>query len=250
MNLYQVIPGPPREIPFSTPEQRDALRPELRPPGTPWIRAVMVTNPRGETVDQAGSSRGLTRGADRALLALYRDISSVVIVGAQTIRQEPVPPPRHTPLVVVSSSGDLRGHQLIRREGSRVLVATSESGARTFRAEPSISGVELVTIPGGGPFLASEILAALSGRVDTDSVLVEGGEALWRCFAPVTDELCLATTGPPRDAHAGVPHWWPRSPETLTLHSLMTDDSQMLYYRYRSAPGGAPPGAQPGADLS
>ena len=250
MNLYQVIPGPPRTINFSTARERAALAPTLRPPVTPWVRAIMVTDPAGHTVDSSGSSRGLTRGADRALLALYRENADVVIVGAETIRREPVPTPRHTPLVIVSGSGDLRGHQLIVREGGRFLLVTSEAGATRQASEGALPGAEVVTLPGPGPFPAREILDSLTGRAETGNVLVEGGRALWETFAPITHELCVATTGAPRDERAGVPEWWPHPPDSLALHSLMTDDTQMLYYRYLTPLGGESPDQRPEADLS
>lgn len=250
MNLYQVIPGPPRTIDFSTAEERAALVPTLRPPRAPWVRAIMVTDPAGHTVDSSGTSRGLSRGADRALLALYRENADVVLVGAETIRLEPVPTPRHTPLVIVTASGDLRGHQLIPRAGARVLLVTSKAGAGRLADEATLPGAEVVALPGPGPFFAREILDSLADRVATGNVLVEGGRALWETFAPSTDELCVATTGAPRDDRAGVPAWWPHPPEALALQSLMTDDSRMLYYRYLTPLGGESPAGGPAPDLS
>lgn len=249
MNLYRVLPGPPLTIPFSTPEDRQHVRTLLEPPSTPWVRAIMVATPGGATVDDEGSSRGLTRGADRQLLGLYRESASVVLVGAETIRREPVPTPRTTALAVVSRSGDFSGHQLLAREGSRVILVTTPEGATRAEGEGYLGSHDTTIITGPGPFTAEQILEALAAHVSTEHVLVEGGEALWRTLEPVTHELCITTTGAPVDERAGVPDWWPGT-DHWTLHSLMTDDSSMLYYRYRTGLGGAPSAAHGRAHLS
>jgi len=249
VNLYRVLPGPPATIPFSTLEQRRHASAVLDPPSTPWVRAIMVATPTGATVDDEGSSRGLTRGADRLLLGLYRESASVVLVGAETIRRERVPTPRDTPLAVVSRTGDFSGHRLLAREGSRVILVTSPEGAARADAEGHLPPHDTAIVTAPDAFTAADILGALAAEASTDTVLVEGGEALWRTLQPVTNELCITTTGAPVDDRAGVPQWWPGT-EKWTLHSLMTDDSSLLYYRYFTGLGGAPSAERGSADLS
>jgi riboflavin biosynthesis pyrimidine reductase len=227
-------------VPFATAEERQAFAVELTPPQIPWIRAVMVANSAGETVGPTGTSAGLTRGADRALLALHRESADVVLVGAATIRAERVPTPRHSQLVVVSPSGKLADHQLVVREGTSVVVVTTPSGALLVsQALADVPHTALV-IDTPGPFSAQDILRAVQGLVPTDKVVVEGGVALWKTFAEVTDEVALAVTPPPLDHHGGIPSWWPGDPSAWTLLSLHSDDEKMLYYRFLTGVRGAP----------
>jgi len=240
VNLYRVIPGPVAPIPCDTAEQRQLLAGELIPPVTPWIRAIMVANSAGHTVGPSGTSAGLTRGADRLLLGLYRECADVVLVGASTIRAERVPTPRTSALAIISPSGDLQAHQLVVRDGALVGVVTTPEGAvrlaETFAAVPHTA----LIIDAPAPFSSAEILGALASWYSLEHVLVEGGVALWQTFAPITDELALAVTPPPLDHHGGVPEWWPGESSQWTLHSLWSDDEKMLYYRYLTGVRGAP----------
>ena len=240
MNLYRVIPGPAKPIPFDTPEERQALAVEFSPPHTPWIRAVMVANSAGETRGPTGTSAGLTRGADRALLGLYREAADVVLVGASTVRAERVPTPRTSALAIVSSSGDLSGHQLVVGEGALVCVITSPPGAQRLAHTLSDVPHTVCVIDSPAPFGHQDILSALAGWCSTTHVLVEGGVALWHTFAAVTNELALAVTPPPLDQHGGVPAWWPGDRSEWSVASLLSDDEKMLYYRHLTGVRGAP----------
>ena len=129
MNLYRVIPAPPEVYDLASEEgQRDFLE-HSTAMGSESVRAIMVTNSAGDTVDDAGTSESLSRGADRKVLGLLRENADAVIVGASTMRSEPVPLPRTTPLVVLSASGNLHGHKLLSRgaPGERLVVASAPS---------------------------------------------------------------------------------------------------------------------------
>jgi riboflavin biosynthesis pyrimidine reductase len=240
VNLYRVIPGPAKPIPFDTPEERQALAVEFSPPHTPWIRAVMVANSAGETRGPTGTSAGLTRGADRALLDLYREVADVVLVGASTVRAERVPTPRTSALAIVSSSGDLSGHQLVVGEGALVCVITSPPGAQRLAHTLFDVPHTVCVIDSPAPFGHQDILSALAGWCSTTHVLVEGGVALWNTFAAVTNELALAVTPPPLDQHGGIPAWWPGDRSEWSVASLLSDDEKMLYYRHLTGVRGAP----------
>ena len=94
----------------------------------------MVTTSGGETVGTDGTTNSLTRGSDRALLALLRDHSDAVVVGAKTIKAEPVPLPVSTPLVIMTRSGNLSGHQLRQRgnDTERLIIATTKASVDTL----------------------------------------------------------------------------------------------------------------------
>jgi riboflavin biosynthesis pyrimidine reductase len=240
VNLYRVIPPPAQSIDLTVEAERDALLAELAPPSGPWIRAIMVTTSAGDMTGQDGTSASISKGSDRALLGLHRSVVDAVVVGATTIKAEPVPLPRETPLVVVSGSGDLNGHQLLNPERGEVIVVTTSEGQAI--APKYLQGFHhrVITLPGRVPFSAEEIIDALHKHLGAATLLIEGGRVLYETFATVTDEVALAVTPPPRNEQAGIPSWWPVSTEQWRLTDLMTDDDRMLYYRYLTGYRGAP----------
>jgi riboflavin biosynthesis pyrimidine reductase len=234
VNLYRVLPPPNQVIAFWSPDDRAVVLEQLTPPRLPWVRAIMVTNSAGDFQGSTGTSAGLTRGADRLLLGLYRQSADVVLTGASTTKAEPVPVPKSTPLCVVTASGDLSGHQIIQGPDRRLFIVTTEEGsARATETTGDLNPVVL-TIESDGRFSAGDIIRALSPHVSTEHLLVEGGRVLWETFAAMTNELVVAVTPPPLSTHQGIPPWWPGDPSQWTLTSLMTDDEKMLYFRYET----------------
>jgi len=240
VNLYRVFPATSETVPFDDPATQLAFLPELTPPRLPWIRAVMVTNSAGSLVDAKGTSSGLSKGADRALLRLYRQSADVVLVGSTTVKAEPIPLPENTPLGVVTSSGDLSGHQLLVKPGQEFWVITSESGVE--KAQATLPGLSprILTVGSSGEFSPNGIIEALSSHTPAAHILVEGGKSLYETFAPVTDEVCISVAPPPLSDHNGIPQWWPTSRDNWELVSLLTDDERMLYFRYRTHRNGVP----------
>lgn len=240
MNLYRVFPATSETLPFENPEAQLAFLPELTPPSLPWIRANMVTNSAGMLVDGNGTSSGLSQGADRALLRLYRQSADVVLVGVATVKAERIPLPQHTPLAVVTRSGDLSGHQLVVTPGQEFLVITSDAGVDKVHATVPGLSPQILTVESSGDFSASDIIQALSAVIPASHILVEGGRALYETFAPVTDEVCISVAPPPLSDRNGIPQWWPTSRDNWELVSLLTDDKRMLYFRYRTQRNGVP----------
>ena len=244
MNLYRVIPPPPEVYDLASTEGQQRLTEHYAASGSESVRAIMVTNSSGDTVDASGTSESLSRGADRKLLGLLRENADAVIVGASTIRLEPVPLPRTTPLVVLSASGNLQGHRLYSRGGpdERLLVAAPlahrESLTRT------LEGLPWELLPWDAGASPDRLQAMLLETAGAGHLLVEGGRKVWEFCAPITTELLIATIPPPRDSHQGIPPWWPGSPTNWELRSLFTDDAKMLYYRHEIATA-----ARPGAGL-
>lgn len=240
MILYGVIPPPAGRSDLTDDADRHALMAALAPPSGPWVRAVLVTTSAGEMWGPDGTSTSVTRGADRTLLGLHRGVCDAVVVGARTIKAEQVPLPLTTPLVVVSASGDLRGHQLAHPERGGVIVLTSSSGAGRVTDSLGDFSHRIVVLDGSPAFGPEEIVDALGATLGAESLLIEGGRALFETFASITDEVALSVTPPPRSERAGVPPWWPEETGSWTLTSLMTDDDKMLYYRYLTGVRGAP----------
>ncbi|MFM1953157.1 MAG: hypothetical protein RL187_366 [Actinomycetota bacterium] len=199
----------------------------------------MVTDSAGRTQGSLGTSEGITRGVDRALLSLLREMSDVVVVGATTVRRESVPLPRSTPLVVLTRSGNLDSHQLRSRgfPNERLIVVVPPEHQQ--RASAGLGDVAHELLPWN-----LESPGALLDEIRTHTaarhVLVEGGRTTWEFFAPETDELLVSSTPPPKEAEGGIPPWWPSSSSPWSLAGLLTDDAKMLYYRYQADPGGAP----------
>lgn len=240
MRLYGIIPPPARSIDLAVALDRDALTQELLPPSGAWIRAVMVTNSAGEMSGPDGSSGSLSAGADRALLALHREVVDAVVIGATTIKTERVPIPASTPLVVITQHGDLSGHHLINTDQGQLVVITGALGAA--RVKQSLEGLphQVVILEGNERFSGEAIEQALHKTLGSQSLLIEGGRILYETFASLTDEVALSVTPPPRHERAGIPPWWPLDTGTWALTSLETDDDKMLYYRYRTGVRGAP----------
>lgn len=238
-HVYRVIPQPPLIWNLTSEPDREAIRSHYSPSGEESVRAIMVTDSAGRTQGPSGTSEGISRGVDRALLALLREMSDVVVVGATTVRREPVPLPRSTPLVVLSRSGNLDSHQLRSRgfPGERLIVVVPPEHRQRASAGLGDIAHELLPLNVKSPgALLSEIRSLTAAR----HVLVEGGRATWEFFAPETHELLVSSTPPPTEAGGGIPPWWPASSEPWSLAGLLTDDAKMLYYRYQRDLGGAP----------
>jgi len=240
VNLYGIIPPPASTYNLDDETERLAVLEALQPPGGPWVRAALVTTSAGEIWGNDGTSASLTRGVDRTLLGLHRQVVDAVVVGATTVTHEPVPLPISTPLVVVTASGNLQGHQLSHTERGEVVVVTSAEGAT--RVGPCLGNLahRVVVLEDAAVFSPEAVVAGLTRALGAQSFLIEGGRVLFETFASITDEVALSVTPPPRSERAGIPQWWPDDTETWSLTSLMTDDEQMLYYTYLTGVRGAP----------
>jgi riboflavin biosynthesis pyrimidine reductase len=240
VNLYEVFPATSETLSLTTPDDRQVFSRSLAPSALPWVRAIMVTDSAGQTVDAGGSSRELSHGADRTLLGLYREAADIVLVGASTLRAEPVPTPRSSVLGIVSASGNLDGHKLVVREHANIVVLTTPHGAT--RVMDSLSGIPFtpVIVDTAIPFISEQLVTSMTSATGGQHFLVEGGRGLWETMADITDEVCISVTPPPLDNHGGIPSWWPSDTANWSLTSLLSDDEKMLYFRYQTGIRGAP----------
>lgn len=240
MNLYRVFPPPPEVYDLSVADSRKAIERLYQPAGSASVRAIMVTNSAGDTVSPQGSSHGLSRGADRALLGVLRESADSVVVGATTIRAETVPLPRTTPLIVLCASGDLRDHQLVSRGADKERLIVAAPPEHHHALEGALGDLPWEHLEWDPAQAVDHLLDDILARTGGEHVLVEGGKITWQLFAPLTTELLIATIPPPRDQHQGIPPWWPGDPAHWELRSLLTDDEKMLYYRHEIAPAARP----------
>jgi len=136
------------------------------PAETPWIRANVVTDTFGNSIDAFGTSQHLTGGADRALLHALREVADVVVVGGATLRAEPNSIPRDRPVVVVSRSASVPDAAIAKaRAGITVLHHRD--------ANPP-AGVDAVVL---SRFTGTSIAAAIR-KLGHRRIVIEGGSVL------------------------------------------------------------------------
>ncbi len=213
----------------------EQLREWYSPDGERSCRLTLISSSSGRLTGSDGTSYSLSNPADRAILKAQRHSSDAIISGASTIRREAVPIPAHAPLVVVTRSGNLEGHQVSDhsfREGGVIVLSRNdvEYDGSTFFPDGVSS---TLTVPGSGDLTAAEIISTLHGQ-GYRHLLVEGGQTLATVFAAegALDEVCLALTGPPlSENHPPMPWWAPGWGDWTSTH-VLSDDQKYLYFRY------------------
>lgn len=138
-----------------------------------WVRGSFITTLDGRATGPDGVSGSLNEGSegDHAVFDHLRAWADVVVVGAGTVREEGYGPLPGTPMVVVTSSGELP---------HTVLEAEPGSG-------------EVLMVGGHGREVAAEqVLAAVRQR-GWRRIVVEGGPHLFAGWleAGLVDELCV-----------------------------------------------------------
>ncbi|MEO5533715.1 MAG: dihydrofolate reductase family protein [Pseudolysinimonas sp.] len=218
-------------IDTSSPDARQLIAALYPAPG---LRVNLVASVDGGTSDAAGTSAGLTEGADRVILGAIRLVSDTVLIGAATLRAEGSLVPRSTHLTVLTTTGDFTG-AVVRAdiEPGRILVvgpAKVEERARaTFNAP-----FEYFALDGDRAVPLAVMLTALRDR-GLAKIVCEGGPRLagQLLAAGLVDELCLTTV--PRllgnaSALFGGATGGSRS---LDLVQVLTDEGGSLYGRWR-----------------
>lgn len=225
MIVRPVFPPAGTPIDTSTPDARAQLA-ALYP--APPLRLNLVTSVDGRFRDDAGTSAGLTAGADRAILGAIRSVSDAVLVGATTFRAEPDLVPRSRPMVVLTRGGDFGGASVPGDRGPVLVAGPADAEARVRR-----------TLDGPFDYLAvpddlRDIVALLLGRFPR--VVCEGGPSLARALLAedLVDELCL-TTSPlllgGESSAIGAPAI-EASATGLTLRRLLVDDAGVTFARW------------------
>lgn len=220
----------------------------------PWVRVNFVSSLDG-AVTVHGSSRGLSSSGDQRVLALIRDLSDVVLVGAGTaiiesygsIKRKEARTERRRrlglsdvpPIALVTNHCSLPPDSPL-LAGSAVppIVLTCAAAPADRRAALIDAGADLV-ITGDEKVDLREALAALDAR-GLRRIGCEGGPTLFGDLVAedLVDELCLSvspllTSGSAGRIAQGKPAEQPRGMRLLS--ALHTDDSLLLLRYARTA---------------
>ncbi|NGO41065.1 pyrimidine reductase family protein [Streptomyces ureilyticus] len=226
--------------------------PEAGPGGRePWLRANMVSTLDG-AAQHEGLSLPISSATDRRIFGTLRGLADVVLVGAETVRQEGYRPARaregfatlreaagHGPapaIAVVSASLDLDfSLPLFTSPLVPTLLLTGAAAAPDRVATVEKAGVQVVIAGDGMGVDPARAVRALAGLGHT-RLLTEGGPRLLGQLmaAGVLDELCLTIspmlTAGDAQRIAGGPSV--AVPKRFELVSLL-EEAGFLFSRYR-----------------
>lgn len=219
------------------PDARPTLLDWYRLDSPAWLRLTLVSTLDGRAAGSDGTSETLTSRVDRTILGVIRELSDVVLVGAQTLRQEPRLVPRHRPLIVLSASGNLGPARVDRVLGASptppLLVATTTAGAAQLaHARPDAEPIIIEPEPSGRLSLP-RVVDALHDR-GLHRISAEGGPQVASALlaAGLVDELCLTLM--PVMGGAALPLLGTDAAvlSPLRLVQLLADDAGALYGRW------------------
>ncbi|WP_049565172.1 pyrimidine reductase family protein [Streptomyces sp. SBT349] len=248
--LFPESAGDDREWELS--ELADAYAyPEDQPSGDGWLRANMVSSADG-AAHHGGRSKPLSGPADMRIFGVLRALADVVIVGAETVREERYRPARRRAqfaerrlaagqttvpaIAVVSASLHLDfGLPLFTEPVVPTLVITGARAPRAGLAAAAAAGVEVVTAGEEAMVAPERLKSALAARGHR-RMLTEGGPRLLGLLASagVVDELCLTVS--PRVTVGTAPRVMSgpevADPSDLVLTDVL-EESGFLFNRYR-----------------
>ena len=230
--------------------------------GLPWVTAKWAMTLDGRIATRSGDSRWISGEPSRALAHEMRATSDAILVGIGTVlRDDPALTARgaagaRNPRRVILDS-TLRvplGARVLARDGTPVLVATTERADPAARRALEAMGVEVLAAGGADGRVDLPVLLGHLARRGVLSLLVEGGSAVLGGFADagLIDKV-VAFIGPeivggPAPSPVGgrgvevLAHAWRLG--RITIRQL-GDDAVVEGYVLR--PGGAAGGAGGGA---
>lgn len=175
-----------------------------------WLRAVMLATADGAAVSPTGRSGGISSAGDRLLFGTIRGMADVILVGAQTLRQEgygPIRPRRELEdrrveaeqapaprLAIVTRSGDLQTESSLFTESDQAPIVFLPESVPRDRLD-RLSQVAEVVVLGGDSVPLDQALAHLE-VLGLKRIVCEGGPVLLGELASqgLVDELCLTIT--------------------------------------------------------
>ncbi|MEV0175554.1 pyrimidine reductase family protein [Streptomyces sp. NPDC050803] len=217
----------------------------------PWLRANMVSTLDG-AAQHDGRSQPISNATDMRIFGTLRALADVVVVGAETVRQEGYRPARaraefaaareaagQAPapaIAVISASLDLDfSLPLFTSPLVPTLVLTGAAAAPERTAAAEKAGARVVVAGDGAGVEPDRAVRALAG-LGHRRLLTEGGPRLLGQFvaAGVLDELCLTvspmlTAGDAQRIAGGPSVALPRQ---FALVSLLEEEG-FLFSRYR-----------------
>lgn len=181
----------PRHITLDDPDASASLDAWYETPAS-WWRMNMIGSLNGKVAGPDGTSDSLSNRADRAILQRIRALSDAVLVGAETVRNEQHAPTGGGTLVIVTGSGNLKGHRLPREEAeSNCLVLCPESARQ--RVHETLPGAPVLHPPLREGQVEIASLRSVLEEAGFHRVVVEGGQRLIsQCLDEgLLDEVCL-----------------------------------------------------------
>ncbi|WP_329414709.1 pyrimidine reductase family protein [Streptomyces sp. NBC_00704] len=237
---------------YAYPEPAPGSSPQSGPPRRlPWLRANMVSTLDG-AAQHEGRSQPISTAADMRVFGTLRALADVVVVGAQTVRQEGYRPARAraefarrreaagqgpAPAVAVVTAGLGLDFSLPLFTSPLVptLILTGAAAAPDRIAAAERAGARVV-IAGDGMGVEPDRAVAALAELGHTRLLTEGGPRLLGQFvaAGVLDELCLTIspmlTAGDAQRIAGGPSL--PVPRRFVLASLLEEEG-FLFGRYR-----------------
>ncbi|MGY6496794.1 MAG: dihydrofolate reductase family protein [Microcella sp.] len=233
MLLRRVLPSDHGVVDLGSADGDALLREWYRPVG-PGLRLMMIATLDGHAVGDDGTSVTLSSDTDRRVLHAVRAHADAIVIGAKTVRREPIGSAGGAAVVVVSASGALEGHRLTAAAAETALiVVTTPTGADSARAAlaPLPAEVIALTPDESGRPSAPAIVEALRAR-GFEHLVCEGGPALAAQLraSGLVDEVCL-TTAPALGG--AVPLSGDDTPVTrLRPRQLLVDEEGFSYGRW------------------
>lgn len=168
----------------------DALDRLYAIPHRPWVRMNMLGTLNARATGPDGTSDSISNRADRAILKRIRAMSDAIIVGAETVRQEPRMGIRDVRLVIVTASGNLHGHGIAPEQVAHGVTVICPAAAAA-EVERTMPGAAMHHPPGERVAVAA--ILAWCRDEGLDSLVVEGGANLIEQFldAEAIDEVCI-----------------------------------------------------------
>lgn len=241
MRLTRIFPGSSEELNLDAATSRETLLDWYRPSSPTWVRLNLIASVDGNAAGSDGTSETLTNSADRTILGVIRELSDVVLVGANSVRHEGYLLPRRSRLAVVTTTGDLTGHRIDPKAGQgRVIVVCPASAVETVNRTLNEEVSEIVvveSVASDNSLSMPNVIAALRSRGLT-SIVCEGGPHLaGQLLADnLVDEACFSTS--PLIGGTRLPLVeTPKGTELpLELSQLLIDNSSGLYARWLITP--------------
>ncbi len=231
MRLTRLLPSPIEEFDLET-QWEETLSTLYATPQPIWLRINLIASVDGNAAGPDGTSNSLTNRTDRRILGAIRRSADLVLVGASSVRKEGYFLPRSAPLAIVTSSGNLSGHQIPSDlEEGRVIVLCPPEAREALRRSLGDRLVTVITL--AGPHLDPDgMMGALRER-GYNSIVCEGGPTVASRLldADLVDEVCLSTSPTITGTTMPVFHGLSKN-KKLQLTQLLVDPESALYARW------------------
>jgi riboflavin biosynthesis pyrimidine reductase len=228
-------------------DSRQALLGLYRAEAMSTVRINLIASVSGSVGGSDGTSNTLSNPIDRRILGVIRELSDVVLVGAQSVRAESYVLPRRAPLAIVTSSGDLSGHGIgPEASAARVYVLCPATSADRVRRSLGVVTAEIIELvpDADGNLSMTDVVTALRVR-GFESIVCEGGPRLAAQLldAGLVDEVCLTTSPLLNGSAVPILGRALHEDRSVTLLQLLVDDASGIYARWslrREQPHAAP----------